>query len=220
VTHVPAGAIADQARKHLDEAGPVDTCVSNGPERWARELGLPTLGTGSVNEYVRLAQAGRHGYRYHEGTAGLSRGHVGVWDPQVLGDPNGRHVCVVDDVEGSQWRGIGSGTPSGKVARQPGSGGMNPKGVLVGYVVLPTETAAAAAPPAPSTGPKPAAAAPSADDVHTVKRGEYLALIARQHHTTVKAILRANPALPSRRSADFHIARADLILVGQKIRLP
>lgn len=219
MSHIPTAALADQARKHLDEPGPLNTCVSNGPERWADELGLPTLGTSSVTAYVRLAKAGTHGYSYHEGTAGLSRGHVAVWSHEALGSDQDEHVCVVDDVEGQLWRGIGSGTPSGKVARQPASGGRNPKSVLVGYVVLPTETAAAAAPKPAATKPASSSSS-SSSKTYVVKPGDYLARVARQHHTTVSAILRANPALPNRSSADFHIARANLILAGQRIHLP
>lgn len=214
MTHVPAAAIADQARKHLGEDGPVNTCVSNGPERWTRELGLPQLGTASVTEAVRLAKAGHNGYRYHDGTDGLSRGHIGVWTHEALGSGDAEHVSVVDDVEGALWKGIGSGTPSHKVARQPQGGGLNPKSVLRGYIIAPTETEPAAKPAAA----KPAS--PSKTSTYTVQPGDYLARIARQHHTSVKAILAANPALPSRRSADFHIARANLIIAGQKIHLP
>lgn len=215
---LPTYAIADQARKHLGEDGPVNTCVSNGPEEWARELGLPTLGTASVTAYVRLAKAGTHGYRYHEGTAGLSRGHIAVWDPAVLGgDGDRQHVCVVDEVQGDLWRGIGSGTPSGKVARQPSSGHMNPKDVLVGYVILPTSSSL---PTTPVKVVRPAAApAASGGDVYTVRKGDMLSRIAPKHGTTVKALLRLNPPTPNRRSADFHIAQANLIVVGQRIRL-
>jgi Tfp pilus assembly protein FimV len=99
--------------------------------------------------------------------------------------------------------------------------------VLVGYFVAPTETAAA---PAPKPNPKPKTGAVKVQtgavktamkpDTYTVKSGDYLRRIASQHGTTVRAILAANPALPSRRSADFHIVRADYIQAGQRIRLP
>lgn len=216
MTHVPTAAVADVARTHIGDSGPINTCVSNGPERWARELGLPQLGTASVTEYIKRAKAGQHGYRYHDGTVGLSRGHIAVWTHEALGSDQAEHVCVVDDVEGAMWRGIGSGTPSGKVARQPASGGLNPKTVLRGYVVLPTDTAAAAAPAVA----KPVKTDPGGLEVYRVKAGDMLGRIAAKHGTTVKAILSANPALPSRRSADFHIARANLIVVGQRIYLP
>lgn len=232
MTHVPAAALADQARKHLGESGPLNTCLSNGPERWAAELGLLPLGTGSVTEARRLARAGVHGWRYVDGTDGLARGHVADWDPKYLGSPDDRHVCVVDDVDGDRWRGIGSGTPSGKVAPQPASGGTNPRGVLVGYFVAPTETPAPAHDPRsskPKTAPvktqrpktEPVKVQRPADPaVYTVKAGDYLRRIAKDHGTTVQAILRVNPPLPSRRSADFHIVRADYVQTGQRIRLP
>lgn len=224
MTTIPAARIAEQARHHLGEAGPVNTCLSNGPERWAAELRLPTLGTGSVTEARRLARAGYHGWRYHDGTEGLAPGHVADWNPAHLSSPDDRHVTVVTDVDGDRWRGIGSGTPSGRVAVQPASGGFNPKSVLVGYFIAPTETTPEPA-PAPAKAPKPKTGAvkvqrPADPGVYTVKAGDYLLRIAAQHGTTVKAILQANPALPSRRTQDFHIAKADYIRVGQRIRLP
>lgn len=218
MTHIPTSAIADQAREHLDEAGPINSCMKGGLELWTRELYLPGLDTDSVSEGRKRAKAGYHGWSYHEGTAGLKRGHFGDWDPDVLGrtreDPNPAHVCVVDEVAGDRWRGIGSGTPSGKVARQPASGGYNPLSVLIGYFVAPTETDAAK----PTSAPAPAKS--SGGSTYTVKRGDYLLAIARKHDTTVKAILRANPARRDRRSADFHIAGANVIQAGQKIHLP
>jgi hypothetical protein len=219
VTHVPASAIADQAVRHLGEPGPLDTCVSNGLNRWPGELGLPVLGTSSVTEAVRLAKAGHNGYRYVDGTAGMARGHFGIWSHQALGSVNDEHTCVVDHVDGNLWRGIGSGTPSGKVARQPASGGLNPKSVLVGYIVAPTETVAAAGHTAPAK-PATAAAAAGATGTYTVQRRDTLTRIAAKHHTTVPAILKANPPAAGGKSADFHIARANLILVGQRIRIP
>jgi LysM repeat protein len=216
VSHVPAAALADQARKHLGEGGPINTCVSNGPEHWARELGLPILGTASVREYVRLAQAGTKGYTYHDGTNGLARGYIAVWTHEALGSTLSEHVCVIDEVKGNLWRGIGSGTPNGTVARQPASGGLNPKSVLRGYIVAPTETGGhvVVKPPVvkPSTHPDPAPA-------YTIKRGDTLTRIASKHHTTVAKILKANPP-KGNKSADFHILRANLIIVGQKIRIP
>jgi LysM repeat protein len=222
VTHVPATLIADQARKHLGEPGPIDSCVSNGLNRWPAELGLPAIGTASVTKAVALAKAGHNGYRYVEGTQGLARGHFGIWSHEALGSVGDEHTCVVDEVEGALWRGIGSGTPSGKVARQPASGGMNPRTVLVGYIVAPTEThAAAPAPtPKPATPAKPAAAPAAAAGEYVVKRGDTLVRIAAKHRTTWRAIVKANPASADGKSRDFHIVRPNLIVVGQRIRLP
>lgn len=216
MTHIPASAIADQALKHLGEPGPLDTCVSNGLNRWPAELGLPVLGTASVTEAVRLAKAGHNGYSYVSGTAHLARGHFGIWSHEALGSPNDEHTCVVVDVDGDEWRGVGSGTPSGKVARQPANGGMNPKSVLVGYIVAPTETHASVVPPRPA----PAAASAGAAGPYVVRRNDTLIKIAAKHGTTWQAIVKANPPAADGQSHDFHIVRPNLIRVGQKIRLP
>lgn len=218
MTHVPAAAIADQARQHLGEPGPDNTCVSNGLNRWPVELGLPAIGTASVTEAVRLAKAGHNGYRYVDGTHGIARGHFGIWSHEALGSVNDEHTCVVDQVDGNVWRGIGSGTPTGKVARQPASGGLNPLSVLVGYIVAPTEIAAVT--PAKHTtpaAPKPPAAAPG---TYTVRKGDTLTRIAAKHGTTWRQIAAANPPAGDGRSHDFRILRPNLIEVGQKIRIP
>jgi hypothetical protein len=222
VTHVPASLIADRARKHLGEPGPTDSCVSNGLNRWPAEVGLAPIGTASVTEAVRRARAGFNGYRYVEGTAGIARGHFGIWSHEALGSPDDEHTCVVDEVEGPAWRGIGSGTPSGKVARQPASGGMNPLSVLVGYIVAPTETHVGAAPaptPRPSAAPTPAPAARSGT-VYTIRKGDTLIRIAARYRTSWRALAAANPRATDGRSHDFHIVRPNLIIIGQKIRIP
>jgi LysM repeat protein len=219
VTHVPASTIADRARAHLGEPGPVDTCVSNGLNRWPAEAGLPVLGTASVTEAVRLAKAGHNGYRYVDGTEGLSRGNFGIWSHEALGSASDEHTCVVDDVEGNMWRGIGSGTPSGKVARQPASGGLNPRTVLVGYIVAPTETAAVTPKIEPAPAQPPAVVA-APGGTYTVRRGDTLIRIAARHRTTWQAIAKANPRSPDGRSRDFHIARPNLIIIGQELRIP
>lgn len=216
MSSIPTSALADQAREHLGEAGPRNTCLANGPERWTVELGLEPLGTASVTEAIRLAKAGHNGYRYHDGTDGLAPGHIGVWTHDALRSTTDEHVTVVVEVQGNLWRGIGSGTPSGKVAWQPAGGGLNPKSVLRGYIVAPTAPKAPAKPPAVKA---PTVSAPRSSDYH-VKAGDYLARIARQHGTTVPAILKANPPRADHRSADYHIARANLIVVGQRIRIP
>lgn len=219
MSHVPATLIADQAVKHLGEPGPINSCVSNGLNRWPGELGLPAIGTASVTEAVRRAKAGFNGYRYVSGTEGLARGHFGIWSHEALGSPDDEHTCVVDEVNGDQWRGIGSGTPSGKVARQPASGGTNPRSVLVGYIVAPTETTAktpAAQPSRPAAQPTTS----SSGSTYTVRKGDTLIRIAARKKTTWRAIVAANPPSADGRSRDFHIARPNLIVIGQKIRIP
>lgn len=217
MTHIPAARIADQARDHLGENGPINTCVSNGFRKWTRELGLPDIGTDSVSEAVRLAQNGHAGYRYHDGTDGIARGNIGVWTHSALGSNTAEHVTVVDDVRGALWKGIGSGTPSGKVAWQPASGGYNPKTVLRGYLIAPTETTGAPSKPAAKPPMQPSHAA--SGDTYTVRKGDTLIKIASKHGTTWQKILTANPPKGGR-SQDFHILRANLITVGQKIRIP
>jgi LysM repeat protein len=220
VTYVPAVKIAEQALEHLGQAGPLNTCVSNGMRRWTRELGLPDIGTDSVSEAVRLAQNGHAGWRYHDGTDGIAVGNFGVWTHTALGSTEKEHVTVVTDIRGALWRGVGSGTPSGKVARQPQSGGFNPRTVLRGYLIAPTETVAQQAPkPTVKPAAKPTNAAAASGDVYVVRRGDTLIKIAGKHGTTWQRILAANPPKGGK-SQDFHILRANLITVGQKIRIP
>lgn len=221
--NVAPSRFADQALSHLGEDGPLNTCWSNGPERWARELGLPGLNTGSVSQAEQSARAGVNGWRYHAGTDGIAPGHIADWKPQYLGptatNPNPRHVTAVVEVRGDQWRGVGSGTPSGKVAKQPAGGGLNPLSVLDGYFVPPTVTSAAQAPSKPASKPKPV---DDDDDraVYLIRKGDYLQRIAKRHDTSVRAILAANPSSRDGRSRDFHIARANHIEAGQRIYLP
>ena len=67
----------------------------------------------------------------------------------------------------------------------------------------------------PPTNPKPASAVQPADNshpdyiVHTVKKGEYLALIAKKYNTTVAKIVSYN-----------HLANANALKVGQKLKIP
>lgn len=205
--------IADIAESHLGEPGPTNTCMSNGLEKWVTEAGLPALGTSSVSVGIDRARDGRNGWKYREGTDGLARGHFAVWSHAALGSPNLEHVTCVTLVRGNTWHGIGSGTPSERVALQPASGGMNPMTVLRGYLIPPTNTATPVKPAV--VKPKPAASG----DTYTVRRGDTLIKIARRHKTTWQKIAAANPP-QNGRSSDFHILRPNLILVGQKIRIP
>jgi hypothetical protein len=216
VSHVAYSKHVEVARSHLGEAAPVNTCVQDGMEAWPHELGLATLGSDSVTECEKRARAGHNGWAYHEGTAGIRPGYYADWKPSALGSSSDRHVCVVEVVDGDRWRGIGAGTPSGKVAHQPASGGTNTLGVLQGYFVPPSSTPAAA--------PHTVTAKPAADTAggreHVVVKGDTVARIAAKYQVTQPALLRANPPLPSHRSANYHIARANLIVVGQRIRIP
>lgn len=205
--------IADIAESHLGEYGPTNTCMSNGLEKWAEEAGVPGLGTASVSDGIARARDGRNGWKYHDGTDGLARGHFAVWSHDALGSPNLEHVTCVTLVRGNTWHGVGSGTPSGKVALQPASGGLNPKSVLRGYLIPPANTAAPVQPAA--VKPKPV----KSGDVYVVRKGDTLIKIAKRHHVTWQQIAAANPR-QGNRSTDFHILRPNLILIGQKIRIP
>lgn len=189
--------------------------------RWTHELGLPTLDTASVSEAERQARAGARGWQYHAGTDGLQVGHFVDWDPDVLGSPDDRHVSVVAELDRfGRVKSIGAGGPTGQVAFQPRNGGFNPRDYFRGYFVAPATTVQ----PAPSNSPA-APAAPKTDQgsgsgTYTVRPGDMLGRIARAHHTTVQAVMRANPPAANGRPADFHVTRADLIIVGQKLHLP
>lgn len=206
--------IAAQAIKHLGEASPDNSCVSNGMNRWPVELGLPGIDTASVSEARKLARAGHHGWKYHEGTAGVFVGAFVDWDPDVLGDAADAHVSCVTEVTRAGIKSVGSGGPTGKVAYQPKSGGFNPADYFIGYFEAPTAVPAAA-----PAAPKPAASSSSAK-TYTVKAGDTLTKIAAAHHTTVPAIVKANPAAADRKTRDFHITHAGFILAGQRINLP
>lgn len=208
--------IVEQARTHLGEAGPNDSCVSNGMRRWTRELGLADIGTDSVGEARRLAKAGHNGWRYVAGMHGVVPGNFLDWDPDVLDSPTDAHVSVLESIAHGDFRSIGSGGPSGKVALQPQSGGYNPPDYFRGYFVAPSAQPAAAAPAKPAAAPKPAS---SGRVDYTVKPKDNLTRIAAAHATSVAAILRLNPANARRTTADYSIPHANLILVGQRIRI-
>lgn len=213
-------SLATVAQRHLGEPGANDTCLE-AINRWVDEAGGTPLPTASVSAAVKLAQAGRNGWTYHAGLDGLQLGDVLRWSPDALGrtreDPNPEHVSVYvkADARGN-LQSVGSGGPSGKVALQPQGGGFNPPRTFVGYFRVAVETAAPAPKPA-AAKPKPAAAAAG---TVTVKRGDTLYDLARAHHTTVAAFLAANPRSADGLSHDYHIVRQNLILVGQRLRLP
>lgn len=224
MTTVPYVRHVEVAQSHLDEPAPVNTCVRLGMRAWAHELDLPVIPSDSVSAWEAAARRGEQGWRYVEGTDGIRAGYYGDWARAALQptreDPDPRHVSVVEQLQGDRWRGIGAGTPSGKVALQPRSGGFNSLDVLRGYFIPPHERPSKTGPvktqPAASTTP----AATPAVRVHKVVKGDTVWDLARHYKVTQQAILKANPPLPSRRSADFHIASPRLILVGQRIRIP
>lgn len=215
MTHVAYSKHAEVARHHLGEPAPVNSCVRLGMRAWPNELGLDDLDTDSVSEAEKRARAGYKGWAYHEGTSGIRVGYYGDWTAAALGSASDRHVSVVDQVDGERWRGIGAGTPSGRVAHQPASGGTNALSVLRGYFIPPDET-----PGKVATAPVVNHASSSKGDTYTVRKGDTVDLIARKHDTTRAAIVKANPAGSSRTAGDFRIVNANRIYVGQRIRVP
>lgn len=207
-------SLADIAQHHIGEPGPTDTCLV-AINRWVQEAGGQPLPTGSVSAAVKLAQQGRNGWTYHEGLDGVQIGDVLRWSADALGrtreDPNPEHVSVyVARDRNGNLRSVGSGGPTGKVASQPQGGGFNPPHTFRGY--FRPHLAA----PAPAA--KPASSSPAKDI--RVASGDTLWGLARTHHTTVAALLRANPRAADGRSHDYAILRQDLILVGQRLHLP
>jgi LysM repeat protein len=111
-------------------------------------------------------------------------------------------------------------TPPSELSAQPLP---SPAPAPAPQYVAPSDTSVMAAPTPTPVTPKaepakkstsaakaaPAAAAASAK-TYVVKKGDTLSEIAKAHNTTVKKLMAANPAIKS----------ADLIEVGQKIKLP
>lgn len=217
MTHIPYSRHVGQARSHLHDKAPVNTCVEDGMDLWPKELGLPTLDTYSVTTAEQRARDGYHGWKYVDGTEGIQPGFYGDWKPQYLGSPTDRHVCVVESISGSKWRGIGAGGPTGTVWYQPKSEGMNPLSVLQGYFVPPTETKTAT----------PAVVKPAAEvttdhtKTYTVVKNDTVYGIAKKFKIGQQALLKANPRKAgAKRNADYHITSPSLIYIGQKLHIP
>lgn len=216
-------SLATVAQRHLGEPGATDTCLV-AINRWVDEAGGSPLPTGSVSAAVKLAQQGRNGWTYHPGLDGLRVGDVLRWSPDALGrtreDPNPEHVSVYVKHDGhGNLQSVGSGGPTGKVALQPQGGGFNPPRTFVGYFRVDVAPEAPAPAPKPATAAKPKpAAAPKG--TYRVVSGDTLWDIAEAHHTSVPALLRANPPAADGRSHDYHVLRANLIIPGQRLHLP
>lgn len=211
-------AIAAKALEHLGDASPDNSCVSNGMAKWTKEAGADALPTASVSEAKAMALAGWHGWTYHTNLSGVRVGDFVDWDPEVLGSATDRHVsCVVEIDSHGAIKSVGSGGPSGKVAYQPRGGGFNPPDYFRGYFRAPAPAKAPAAPAKAPAAPQPAKAA---QGDYVIRAGDDLLSIARAHHTTVAAIMKANPPGSDGATRNFHIVRANYVLAGQKIHLP
>lgn len=121
---------ADVALSHVGEPGPNNTCLSNGVQKWAGEVGLPQLGGNTSTVSVYRAAAQKDGY-YHAGMAGVQVGDILDW--AGIG-----HVTVCTGVSPSGGlQSVGSGTANGLVRVDPPSGGYNNPATFRGYIRLP-----------------------------------------------------------------------------------
>lgn len=175
------------ARKHRGQAGPINTCMSNGVERWAREAGIaPIDGNGSCSQGSRQAHAGHNGWK----VIPVSQARPG----DVLYWRNIGHVSVVDAIDHvGNIRSIGSGGPSGLVAYQPAGGGFNaPSNFREAWRPPAPKKASTPAKPKPASKPAPK---PSSSKPVTVKPkpGEGLYSIADRSHISHAKIKELNP---------------------------
>lgn len=203
--------LATIAHSHLGESGPTDSCL-HAINRWVVEAGGVSIGTDSVTAAQAAAEQHHAGWAYHAGLDGVQVGDVLDWDPKALGRPTDRHVSVLYERQGTMFKSIGSGGPSGKVAYQPQGGGFNPASTFRGYFRPALSKPAA---PAPA---KTAPAASSSTD-YVVRAGDDLIRIAAAHGTTVARLLALNPPAANHRTQNYSILHANLILVGQRLRL-
>lgn len=166
------------ALKHKGQRGPVNTCMSNGVERWAREAGIaPIDGNGSCSQGSAQAHRGHNGWRVIP-VSQAQPGDVVYW--RIA------HVSVIVDIDhAGNIETIGSGTPSQTVALQPAGGGHN----------SPSLFREAWRPPAPKGSSSSSPAKPSAAKPTTVKPkpGEGLFAIADRSHVSHDKIKELNP---------------------------
>lgn len=167
-TTATAGKVVAAAQRDLGKPGPINTCVSNGMQRFASEAGAPKLTykgrpTASITEARIAGKAGNDGWQYHSGLGGVKPSDFVDWRK-----PAGIfHVSTVIEVRKSglgvvlALRTIGSGGPTGKINWQPAAGspaGWNDASYWQGYwrapYAAPIKTVAK---PAPKPAPTPTA---------------------------------------------------------------
>lgn len=193
-----AGKVVAAACAGLGKPGPVDTCVSNGMQRFASEAGAPKLTykgrpTASITEARIAGKAGNDGWTYHEGLAGIKPGDFADW-----ARPAGIfHVSTVITVRRTglgvvvALQTIGSGGPTGKINWQPAAG--NPAGWNVAAYFRGYWRAPYAAPVKTSSKPSPAPA--SKPVTTTVQSGEGGIAVAARVKVPLGVLERLNPTV-------------------------
>ena len=193
-TATPAKVVA-AAKRDLGKPGPVDTCVSNGLQRFAAEAGAPKLTwngrpTASITEARLAAKAGHDGWSYHEGLVGVQPGDMVDW-----ARPAGIfHVSTVIEVRKNAGgtvlalRTIGSGGPSGLINWQPAAGdpaGWNVAAYWRGYWRMPFA--------APAKVVTKSAAPAKARRSTIVGAHENLSVVAARTHVPLATLEHLNP---------------------------
>ena len=193
-TATPAKIVA-AAKRDLGKPGPVDTCVSNGMQRFASEAGAPKLTwqgvpTASITTARLAGQAGHDGWSYHVGLQGVAPGDFVDWQR-----PTGIfHVSTVIEVRKNAGgavlalRTIGSGGPSGLINWQPAAG--NPEGWNVAAYWRGYWRAPLAAPA--KVVAKPAAPAQARRST-IVGAHENLSVVAARTHVALAQLEKLNP---------------------------
>jgi hypothetical protein len=212
--------LADIAHEHLGEPGPNDTCLAPSTDGWGgRRQPLPTESVSAAVQLAsRAATAGPTtrawtGCRWATCCAGPRRAAADPGGPQ----PRTRLGLHQGTGHGNLQRSAAAARPARwRCSRrvrwvQPAP---HVPGVLPGAA---GPRAPAPAKPAPS---RQAQACSCAQGHHPGAPATRSGQLAEAHHTTVAAFLRANPTAADGRSHDFHILRADLIMVGQRLHLP
>lgn len=179
-----AAKIVAAAKRDVGRPGGIDTCVSNGMQRFSSEAGAPKLTnpgggvTASVTEARADAKAKRNGWSYHAGLTGLQPGDFVDWAGIF-------HVSCVIAVHktGSKITGvqsIGSGGPTGLINWQPAGAGFNAPSLFKGYFRAPYATKK-----------------PTPTKVVTVKAvsGDSLASIGAAHHVSLAKMESLNPGV-------------------------
>jgi len=126
-------SLSSIAVSHIGEPGGLNTCISNGIQRWAKEAGLPQIGNNTASRGVYVAAAKKAGV-YHTGMQGVQVNDILDWALPY------RHMSVVDHIDANgNIRSVGSGNMTSVppiVDYQPKGGGHMSPSMFIGYVRL------------------------------------------------------------------------------------